>query len=244
MTTKLRRNRPGTKRKELYDWPELPLDEMDGALSTQQHLQTLIKKDPSDIWKLVLLPDGQDKYVWIYEHLCQFIIELHRYCAFHNDVWTVENHPDMHITINGEDTVFLSSAFRPPKKVPAIDYITQTIEQTQDTLNNSTLFPSRAFIPEEGQAKFVEIYRRLARIFAFSYYHYPDYFQKFEKQYYLFTRFKTLGKYYKLIKQESLLVPEHVAEIEPLKEEQKEKEKDEDDDDDDDDDDDEEEEEN
>ncbi|KAJ6227874.1 mob-like protein phocein [Anaeramoeba flamelloides] len=214
MTQKIvRRNRKGTKNKDLFKWPNETLDEMDGALRTQQYIQRMIQEDASDVWKLVRLPKSQDKYVWIYEHLRQIVIELNDFCVFHNGVWTVENHPDMRLKINGEETAFFSSAFYPPKKVPAIDYITQTIEQTQDTLNNSTLFPSRAFIPQKGQQEFQNIFRRLARIFAFSFYEYPDYFKKYEEEQHLFKRFKTLGLEFEMITQQNLLIPENVGEL-------------------------------
>lgn len=42
---------------------------MDSTLVVQQYIQQLIRKDPSNVEKLLTMPDGQDEGVWKYEHL-------------------------------------------------------------------------------------------------------------------------------------------------------------------------------
>jgi hypothetical protein len=86
-----RRNRPGTKdevrshaamitleafcpttllfMKDLYQWPHLPLDEIESAFALQEYLQSLIRLDRRDVDTLVKLPSGQAQEIWQYEHL-------------------------------------------------------------------------------------------------------------------------------------------------------------------------------
>lgn len=42
---------------------------MDSTLVVQQFIQQMIRKDPSNVEKLLCMPDGQDEGVWKYEHL-------------------------------------------------------------------------------------------------------------------------------------------------------------------------------
>ncbi|KAJ5078033.1 mob-like protein phocein [Anaeramoeba ignava] len=204
---KLRRNRKGTPNSQLNQWESLPLNKMDGPFSLQQYIQQLIRKDPSDIEKIIELPEDQDKNLFIYEHLRQIIIDLHLFATFHNEVCTAEKQPIMKLTINGEQTCFLSGAFNPPREVSAIDYIAQTIEQTQDILNNSKLFPSRAYIPAESVGNFSTMFRRLYRIFAYSFFQHRELFDEFEKKYHLCERFTALSQKFQLMDPSLLWIP-------------------------------------
>lgn len=42
---------------------------MDSTLVVQQYIQQMIRNDPSNVEKLLNMPDGQDEGVWKYEHL-------------------------------------------------------------------------------------------------------------------------------------------------------------------------------
>ena len=64
-----RRNRPGTKLNDFNSFEFVDINDMDGGLAVQQYIQLCIKKDPSDITKIIDLPDGQDENIWVYEHL-------------------------------------------------------------------------------------------------------------------------------------------------------------------------------
>ncbi|KAB1278742.1 MOB-like protein phocein [Camelus dromedarius] len=75
-TAVLRRNRPGTKAQDFYNWPDESFDEMDSTLAVQQYIQQNIRADCSNIDKILEPPEGQDEGVWKYEHLRQFCLEL------------------------------------------------------------------------------------------------------------------------------------------------------------------------
>ncbi|KAG7259178.1 hypothetical protein CRUP_010202 [Coryphaenoides rupestris] len=75
-TAGLRRNRPGTRSKDFYNWPDESFEEMDSTLAVQQYIQQNIRSDCSNIDKILEPPEGQDEGVWKYEHLRQFCLEL------------------------------------------------------------------------------------------------------------------------------------------------------------------------
>lgn len=55
---------------EFCQWPDENFEEMDSTLVVQQFIQQMIRKDPSNVEKLLTMPDGQgDEGVWKYEHL-------------------------------------------------------------------------------------------------------------------------------------------------------------------------------
>nr|DBA20132.1 TPA: hypothetical protein GDO54_015857 [Pyxicephalus adspersus] len=75
-TAVLRRNRPGTKAQDFYNWPDESFEEMDSTLAVQQYIQQNIRTDCSNIDRILEPPEGQDEGVWKYEHLRQFCLEL------------------------------------------------------------------------------------------------------------------------------------------------------------------------
>lgn len=74
--TEVRRNAPGTRESEFNNWSWLDINDMDGTLSVQQHLQQVINKDPADISSLLEMPKNQDEAVWKYEHIRFVIIKM------------------------------------------------------------------------------------------------------------------------------------------------------------------------
>ncbi|CAJ0759228.1 301_t:CDS:2 [Entrophospora sp. SA101] len=72
----LRRNRPGTKFEDAYQFPHLPLDQIDTAFALQEYLQSLLRNHKDDLDLLVKLPAGQSEEAWQYEHLRQLCLEL------------------------------------------------------------------------------------------------------------------------------------------------------------------------
>lgn len=69
MSSPTLRNLPGCKEKDFNSWPIQDINDMDGTLSLQQYIQQAIHEDPSNISKLLTLPESQDEIVWKYEHL-------------------------------------------------------------------------------------------------------------------------------------------------------------------------------
>ena len=74
-TNPIRRNRPGTRGSDLYNWAPEDFSKMKGLFSVQEYIQELIRDNPSDVKKIVQAPDSVDISVWKYEHLRQFILE-------------------------------------------------------------------------------------------------------------------------------------------------------------------------
>jgi len=72
----LRRNRPGTKAADLWNWEQEDIANMTGPFAAQEYLQELIRNDPSNICKICEPPKEVDESVWQYEHIRQFILEL------------------------------------------------------------------------------------------------------------------------------------------------------------------------
>jgi len=111
---KPRRNLPGTKSSELFKWKsEDKFEEISGSFATQEFLQHLITKNPSDVTNIIKLPNSQDKSVWILEHLRRFLLELNLMVVFLDDECTNETCPKMCAT---NDWEFLCAAHAEPKK--------------------------------------------------------------------------------------------------------------------------------
>ena len=76
MSAIMRRNRPGTKAADLWAWPKQEISEMKGPFKAQEYLQQIIRADPSNIAEICKKPEGVDEYLWQYEHVRQFVVEL------------------------------------------------------------------------------------------------------------------------------------------------------------------------
>ena len=81
MSEIVRRNRPGTKAADMWNWELEDIHKMTGAFVVQEYLQELISKsrlstesallgaDPSNIEKICEPPTDVDESVWQYEHI-------------------------------------------------------------------------------------------------------------------------------------------------------------------------------
>jgi len=201
-----RRNRPGTKNKDMYKWEPLPLSRLEGPLAVEEYLEQLIRTNPADIEKLILCPEGVAQSVWMYEHLRLFLKELYLFIRHHHSVCTAETSPSMKIVIGAEEYVFLCSAHNPPKDCSAVDYMVNTVLQSVTLLNSSKQFPSRVTI--KNTKHFGTIARRLYRIFAFCFHTHRELFDDFENKYHLCERFTKFCAMYKLMSTKDLsLIP-------------------------------------
>ncbi|KAL6077472.1 MOB member 4, phocein [Balamuthia mandrillaris] len=202
-----RRNRPGTKNKDMFKWADLPVEKLDGPLAVEELLQQLIRKDPANIEALIALPPGVATDVWIYEHLRQVLKELNLFVVHHSDVCTAETAPSMKVTVGSEEYVFLCSAYNPPRECAAIDYMAHTVTQATSTLNSNRYFPSRVVIKKASAKQFGILARRLYRLFAFSYFTFRQKFDEFEAKCHLCERFTKLCLHYDLMPMQGLLIP-------------------------------------
>jgi len=202
---KARRNLPGTKTAELFNWKmEGKFEDLQSTHATQEYLQQMIHKDPSDVLAVIKLPHGQDKPVWILEHLRRFLMELNLMVVFLDDECTVDTCPKMCAT---QDWEFLCAAHPEPKKCSAIDYTIHTLTGFTALLNNPQHFPSRIKVPPKSTDIFGSVVRRLYRVFAHAYYHHRELFDKFEAQTHLTRRFIAFALKYDLMTKAQLKQP-------------------------------------
>ncbi|XP_065222770.1 MOB-like protein phocein [Planococcus citri] len=200
----MRRNKPGTKSKDFYNWPEEQFEEMDSTLAVQQYIQQLIRNNPADIDTILNPPESQDEGVWKYEHLRQFCLELHGLAVRLQDECSPETCVQMTAS---EQWIFLCAAHKAPKECPAIDYTRHTLDGAACLLNSNKYFPSRISIKEQSVTKLGSVCRRVYRIFSHAYYHHKAIFDEFEDKTYLCRRFTTFVMKYSLMPKESAIVP-------------------------------------
>uniref|UniRef100_A0A4W5MWG1 10 kDa heat shock protein, mitochondrial n=2 Tax=Euteleosteomorpha TaxID=1489388 RepID=A0A4W5MWG1_9TELE len=203
-TAVLRRNRPGTKAKDFYNWPDESFEEMDSTLAVQQYIQQNIRSDCSNIDKILEPPEGQDEGVWKYEHLRQFCLELNGLAVKLQS----ECHPDTCTQMTAtEQWIFLCAAHKTPKECPAIDYTRHTLDGAACLLNSNKYFPSRVSIKESSVAKLGSVCRRIYRIFSHAYFHHRQIFDKYENETFLCHRFTRFVMKYNLMSKDNLIVP-------------------------------------
>lgn len=200
----LRRNRPGTKTLDFYNWPEEAFEEMDSTLAVQQYIQQLIRKDISNVDEILTAPEGQDEGVWKYEHLRQFCMELNGLAVKLQGECQPDNCTQMTAT---EQWIFLCAAHKTPKECPAVDYTRHTLDGAACLLNSNKYFPSRVSIKESSVAKLGSVCRRVYRIFSHAYFHHRVIFDEFENATSLCRRFTVFVTKYNLMSKDNLIVP-------------------------------------
>ena len=199
-------NKPGTSKENFNNAP-FDENEIKEYRTLQHYIQSLLRKYPNDVDKLITCPNGEDQNDWIYASFRQFVEELNYYAYEHRDVSTSAKEPVMEFYVNGQKISCLSPAYNPPKSVPAIDYITQMIDLSTQVCLDPKLFPG-GVMTEEGKL-YIETYsRRLYRIFGYSYSCHLDIFEKIEKKTHICERFTKFAKMYNLIKPDDILIPD------------------------------------
>eukprot|EP00128_Syssomonas_multiformis_P015216 Colp12_sorted_trinity150504_noHs@15523 len=103
----VRQNLRGTKNEDWCNWPAQDLNDMDSTLAVQQYIQQIIRRERTNVSKLLEVPEGQDEAVWQYEHLRQFCMELDELTVMLQDKCTPETCPKMNVT---QDWMFLCAA--------------------------------------------------------------------------------------------------------------------------------------
>jgi hypothetical protein len=176
----------------------------------QHYIQALLRHCPHDVERLVQCPEGEDRHDWIYWSCRQFVQELNYYAYEHRDVSTFATEPEMKFLINGQKETY--RVFTPDtlEAVPAIDYITQTIDSATGTLLDQKLF--RPGWPlgqrERGLASIATFFRRLYRIFLFSYSNHREIFERLEQQSHLCERFTKFARINCLFDPEDVCIPD------------------------------------
>ena len=113
---------------------------MDSTLAVQQYIQQIIRNDPSNVIRILSMPDSLDEGVWKYEHLREFCMELNGLAVKLQSECYPGTCKQMTAT---EQWIFLCAAHNPPKECPAIDYTRHTLDGAACLLNSNKYFPSR-----------------------------------------------------------------------------------------------------
>jgi hypothetical protein len=197
-------NKPGSSR---ADFNNAPLEPAKSYRCLQHYLQALLHHCPHDVQRLVECPEGEDVNDWICSCCRQFVQELNYYAYEHRDVSTAATEPAMEFDINGKKVSYLSAAHQTPKAVPAIDYITQTIDSATGALLDQRVFPPGRLEGKE-LAAIGTFLRRLYRIFVYSYFLHRDIFDRLEQRSHICERFTKFARMYGLLKPEDIFIPD------------------------------------
>ena len=213
----IRRNRPGTKAEDFYNWPDQDFNHMETtlagkptlktvatSLSVQQYIQQLIRNDYKDVEKILDPPPGQDEASWKYEHLRLFCNELNLLAVALIEECDQLVCKQMTAT---EQWIFLCAAHRQPKECSALDYTLHTLHGASSLLNSNKHFPSRVSIKDNSAQKLSSVARRIYRIFSHAYFHHRQLFDDFESRTCLCKRFTRYVIKYDLMTSDNLIVP-------------------------------------
>lgn len=187
--------KPGSTKEELLAIPDE--ENPNEYPKLQYYIQYLLRKYPNDIDKLITCPDGIELNKWIFAQYCQFLEELNHFTWEHRDVCTSSTHPEMKFVINGQTLDCRSAATNPPSVVPAIDYMTQTLDMA-----TSIIFEAKYFgetVTDGGIGLIKNFMRRLYRIFSYSFSVFPEIFDTLEAETHLCERFGKFAHLYSLI---------------------------------------------
>eukprot|EP00123_Amoebidium_parasiticum_P017294 comp23790_c0_seq1/m.41299 comp23790_c0_seq1/g.41299 ORF comp23790_c0_seq1/g.41299 comp23790_c0_seq1/m.41299 type:complete len:204 (-) comp23790_c0_seq1:556-1167(-) len=198
-----RRNRPGTKSEDLYNWPPQSLGDMESTLAVQQYIQQQIRANPHDLAAILAMPDDQDSAVWQYEHLRQITQDLNGLAVL------MLEHCTCTVMKATDDFTFLCSAHKQPLDCNGVDYVLHLLDNTAALFNNPKQFPSRVAIPAASVKHFSAVTRRLYRIFAHAYFHHREIYDNFESETSLCARFTKFVRDYQLMPDKLLMIPDH-----------------------------------
>ncbi|RKP03109.1 hypothetical protein CXG81DRAFT_9961, partial [Caulochytrium protostelioides] len=170
------RNPPGVPASAWCAWPARPFHDRTSIFAAQEHIDALIRVDPTDVRALVERPADQDPEAWQFEHLRIVCRQLTGLVIRLSGVCRRDTCPDM----KALEWLYLCAAHTSPQSCPAIDYIVHTLDSATELLNSPKLFPSRVAIAPASMKQLQNIARRLYRIFAHTWFHHRDVFGAFE----------------------------------------------------------------
>lgn len=203
----IRRNRPGTRTGDLYNWAPEEFNKKKGLFAVQEYIQELIRDNPANVKKIIEPPEGVDLNAWKYEHLRQFILETNLLIVQLKGVCTKETCPKMKAT---EDWLYLCAVHKETQDCPAIDYMIHNLDQMSANLNSSKLFSSRVSIDKSSIKTLENIVRRLYRYFSHCYFHHKTIFDEFEKEMHLCERFTEYIKVFDMMSSKYIIIPQNI----------------------------------
>ena len=205
----LKRNRPGTKPADLFNWPIENFEEMTGLYSVQEYIQELIRNSPSDVQAIITKPTSLDVTVWKYEHLRQFTLELNLLIVQLQNTCTVESCDKMTAI---DDCIYLCSEHKDNRECSAMEYMTHNLDSFAVYLNNTKNFGSRMVIDGKVTKKLDDIARRMYRLFSHTYARHPDTFFAFEMEMHLCQRFVEFVKMFDMMSSKYHVIKDEVFE--------------------------------
>ncbi|RHY30158.1 hypothetical protein DYB32_004561 [Aphanomyces invadans] len=200
-------NSAGTRSVDFFQWQDKDADEklFNGPFQAEQRIQREIRVNPRNVKAIYDLPEDIDVYIWQYEHLRQVVKELNILVALLDGACTKQSCTIMKAT---DDWVFLCAAHKQPKECCAFDYIVHTLDNANQLLTSSRIFPSRVSINRDATQYFQSVARRLYRIFSHTFFHHLDVFQHFEASTFLCHRFVYFSTQFNLIPKNLLIIPD------------------------------------
>lgn len=223
-----RRIRPGTKsRNVIAGTPVTSLAELDSAFQLQEHLASLLSSitnppdsdqtlplSRADCTRLATPPEGVEETLWCYELTRRLTRDLNvLIVALLNDGCTAATCPEM----RASEWQYLCAVHDSPQSCCAIDYSTHTLDHAATMLTSTKFFPSRLSLQHNSVKHLASIFRRLYRIFAHAWFQHRPVFWEVEGEYGLYLFFKTVSDRYRLIPQDSLMLPPEAEGLKPGK---------------------------
>jgi hypothetical protein len=167
-------------------------------------------------------PENIDNTLWLYE-LCRFLTQKV------NSIITAlfsDSPPCSSTTcpeMRASEWQYLCAVHNPPKSCCAIDYCCHTLDWAANTLTSLKDFPSRLALGEgntqHGQMRqLTNIFRRVYRIFAHTWFQHREMFWKVETRTGLYILFKTVCDVYGLIPEDNYTIPPEAEGEDQLKE--------------------------
>ncbi|KAA8893778.1 Mob1/phocein, partial [Sphaerosporella brunnea] len=217
-TASIRRIRPGTKSRNVdTGLPLTCLSELDSAFQLQEHLASLLSSitNPAgsdrtfpltraDCERLATPPEGVEENLWCYELTRRLTRDLNvLIVALLHDKCTAATCPEM----RASEWQYLCAVHDSPQSCCAIDYSTHTLDHAATMLTSTKYFPSRLSLHQASVKHLASIFRRLYRIFAHAWFQHRHVFWEVEGEYGLYLFFKTVSDRYRLIPQDSLMLP-------------------------------------
>ncbi|KAJ2162787.1 hypothetical protein GGF46_000348 [Coemansia sp. RSA 552] len=221
MAERARRNLPGIREEDCYGWTYGSVAAVGTPRAGQEYLQSLLRQWRFNVDKLLELPEGMERTAWVGEHLRQVCIELGFYVSQLHLECTEKECPEMCAVA----TSYYCAAHGQPQLCPAIQYAVHTLDQAGRLVSTSAYAKaadaSRPLSSSSSSSHVAEtkqyqsMVRRLYRIFAHSYFHHREFFERQESATYLYARFVRLARKYELAPEAQIIIPDLPTTIEP-----------------------------
>lgn len=198
----VRRNRPGTRASELWNWKLEDLSNRNEPFAVREFLQEKIRNDPSDIEGICKPPPDVDENVWQHEHIRQFLLELDLLIVQLQGTCTSQTCPKMKAT---EEWLYLWASHDFPQECSAMDYMIHNLEYSTRLIHNSKISG-----PGTSTKYLLSIVRRIYRFFTHCYFHHRETFVEFENVMHLWARFTHFVTIFKMMSTDLFIIPEEV----------------------------------